>query len=65
MQNLQPTTISQGGKYRIEQKPRYLKVYLANSADCNVIKITLAFLKSVKSVNITNQKPYRRVIGSF
>lgn len=56
MQNLQPTTISQGGKYRIEQKPRYLKVYLANSADCNVIKITLAFLKSVKSVNITNQK---------
>ena len=56
MQHLQPNTTLQGGKYRIEQKPRYLKVYLSNSADCNVIKIALAFLNSVKSVNITNQK---------
>jgi hypothetical protein len=56
MQHLQPNFTLHGGKYRIEQKPRYLKVYLTNSADCNVIKIILAFLKSVKSVNITNQK---------
>ena len=56
MQHLQPNTTLQGGKYRIEQKPRYLKVYLSNSADCNVIRIALAFSNSVKSVNITNQK---------
>lgn len=45
MQHLQPNFTLHGGKYRIEQKPRYLKVYLTNSADCNVIKIILAFLK--------------------
>ena len=54
MQHLQPNTTLQGGKYRIEQKPRDLKVYLANPADCNIICHSISLLKSVETVNVTN-----------
>ena len=53
MQHLQPNTTLQGGKYRIEQKPRYLKVFLSNPADCDVVKKAISLIQSVKAVNIT------------
>lgn len=56
MQHLQPNTTLQGGKYRIEKKARYLKVFLSNPADCPIIKNSISLLKSVKAVNITKIK---------
>ena len=39
------------GKYRVEQKSRYLKVYLTNPADRNIICQSISMLKSVEKVN--------------
>lgn len=56
MQHIQSDTNLQGGKYIIEQKPRYLKVILANPADSHIIKNAISMLRSVHSVNITHQQ---------
>ena len=56
MQHLQPNTTLQGGKYKIEQRPSYLKIYLVNVADCEIINKTISLLKCVKSANVTHPK---------
>lgn len=43
-------------RVRIEQKPRYLKVYLTNPADCNIIQNSISHLNTVETVNITNKQ---------
>lgn len=71
MQHIQPNTPLLSEKYRIEQKPCYLKVYLANPADCEIVKKSISLLKCVKSVNVTHPKvgdltvhPVSKVIDS-
>lgn len=56
MQHIQSDTTLQSGKYKIEQKSKYLKVILANPADSLIIKNAISMLRSVHSVNITHPK---------
>lgn len=53
-QHLLPNTTIQGEKYRIEQKPRYLKVFLSNSADSEIVRNRISLLHTVNNVNVTN-----------
>ena len=50
------SSVLPNNRFRIEQKSRYLKVYLANPADCNIIQNSISYLKTVKTVNITNKQ---------
>lgn len=55
MPHIQSGVTLQGVKYRIEQKARYLKIYLTNPADSVIIKNCILLLGAVDIVNITNQ----------